>query len=147
MVTQHPSIEPNYPATYRVPKNGIIMWSGTIATIPSGWVICDGNNGTPNLLNRFIKSVVNASTNPGTTGGAATHTHAGHDTHATHSTHIDHPIGGTADDSGTATVGYPFQNNHAAKSHDAHDAHDAHSAHDTPNSEPAYYALAFIMKT
>jgi hypothetical protein len=36
------------------PTGGIIMWSGTIATIPSGWALCDGNNGTPNLVNRFI---------------------------------------------------------------------------------------------
>lgn len=32
----------------------ILMWSGTIATIPSGWYLCDGNNGTPNLTNKFI---------------------------------------------------------------------------------------------
>jgi hypothetical protein len=32
----------------------IMMWSGTIATIPSGWVLCDGNNSTPDLRNRFI---------------------------------------------------------------------------------------------
>ena len=33
-----------------VPAGGIIMWAGTIANIPTGWLICDGNNGTPNLL-------------------------------------------------------------------------------------------------
>lgn len=32
----------------------IMMWSGTIATIPSGWVLCDGTNSTPDLRNRFI---------------------------------------------------------------------------------------------
>jgi hypothetical protein len=32
----------------------IIMWSDTIDTIPDGWVICDGNNGTPDLRDRFI---------------------------------------------------------------------------------------------
>ena len=36
------------------PSGGIIMWSGTIATIPSGWYLCDGTNGTPNLTNRFV---------------------------------------------------------------------------------------------
>ncbi|NDO82514.1 hypothetical protein CJP72_17535 [Citrobacter sp. NCU1] len=30
----------------------IMMFSGT--TIPQGWVLCDGNNGTPNLIDRFI---------------------------------------------------------------------------------------------
>jgi hypothetical protein len=32
----------------------IIMWSGTIATIPSGWALCDGASGTPDLRNRFV---------------------------------------------------------------------------------------------
>jgi hypothetical protein len=36
------------------PSGGIIMWSGTIATIPSGWYLCNGSNGTPDLRNRFI---------------------------------------------------------------------------------------------
>lgn len=29
------------------------MWCGTYSTVPQGWVICDGTNGTPNLTNRF----------------------------------------------------------------------------------------------
>jgi len=52
------------------PKGGFVtMWSGTIAAIPTGWSICDGNNGTPNLLDRFVVSVPNAVTDPGATGG------------------------------------------------------------------------------
>lgn len=53
------------------PTGGIIMWSGLLSAIPSGWVLCDGNNGTPNLLAKFVKGVANASTDPGATGGAA----------------------------------------------------------------------------
>jgi hypothetical protein len=37
-----------------VPKGIIVMWSGSIDTIPNGWVLCDGNNGTPDLTRRFI---------------------------------------------------------------------------------------------
>lgn len=37
-----------------LPTGGIILWSGTIATIPAGWALCDGTNGTPDLRNRFI---------------------------------------------------------------------------------------------
>lgn len=33
----------------RVPANGIIVWSGTTANIPSGWAYCDGTLGTPDL--------------------------------------------------------------------------------------------------
>lgn len=36
------------------PIGGIIMWSGSIVTIPTNWHLCDGTNGTPNLTNRFI---------------------------------------------------------------------------------------------
>ena len=37
-----------------VPSGVITMWSGTIATIPSGWLLCNGSSGTPDLRNRFI---------------------------------------------------------------------------------------------
>lgn len=37
-----------------LPTGAIIAWSGT--EIPEGWVICDGNNNTPNLINKFIKA-------------------------------------------------------------------------------------------
>jgi hypothetical protein len=56
-------------ATASVPSGVIVMWSGTLATIPTGWALCNGANGTPNLLDRFILSV-NTSENPGSTGGA-----------------------------------------------------------------------------
>jgi hypothetical protein len=37
-----------------VPIGGIIMWSGSIATIPGGWALCNGSSGTPDLRDRFI---------------------------------------------------------------------------------------------
>ncbi len=57
------------------PQYGILIWTGTIANIPSGFVICDGNNSSPNLLAKFLEGVATAATNPGTTGGSLTHTH------------------------------------------------------------------------
>lgn len=36
------------------PVGGIIMWSGAINAIPTGWNLCDGSNGTPNLSGQFI---------------------------------------------------------------------------------------------
>lgn len=36
------------------PVGGIVMWSGSIATIPSGWFLCDGSNSTPDLRDRFV---------------------------------------------------------------------------------------------
>jgi microcystin-dependent protein len=57
--------------TYRVPAGGIIMWSGAVVAIPSGWVICDGANGTPDLRNRFLVGAGDTYA-VGATGGAAT---------------------------------------------------------------------------
>ena len=48
-----------------MPVGSIIMFNGKAEEIPSGWAICDGTNGTPNLLDRFIL----ASTYCGGTGG------------------------------------------------------------------------------
>jgi hypothetical protein len=37
-----------------IPSGGIIMWSGSIASIPAGWYLCDGLNSTPDLRDRFV---------------------------------------------------------------------------------------------
>jgi microcystin-dependent protein len=52
-----------------VPSGSIIMWSGSIASIPSGWLLCNGSSGTPDLRDRFV---VGAGTTyaVGATGGA-----------------------------------------------------------------------------
>ena len=42
------------PEVGSVPSGGIIMWSGAIASIPAGWFLCDGANGTPDLRDRFV---------------------------------------------------------------------------------------------
>lgn len=52
----------------------ITPYSGDVSNIPEGWVLCDGNNGTPNLLGKFLKGVSSASKNPGDTGGSETKT-------------------------------------------------------------------------
>jgi hypothetical protein len=38
-----------------VPAGAIIMWSGVVGAIPAGWYLCDGTNGTPNLVDRFVR--------------------------------------------------------------------------------------------
>jgi len=37
-----------------LPIGSIIMWQNEIEEAPSGWSICDGNNGTPDLRGKFI---------------------------------------------------------------------------------------------
>jgi microcystin-dependent protein len=51
-----------------IPQGLIIAYSGSLANIPSGWAICDGN-GTPNLVNRFIQGWDPNSSNVGDVGG------------------------------------------------------------------------------
>ena len=46
------------------PIGGIVIWSGAANAIPSGWVLCDGNNSTPDLRNKFV---VGANTSTGDT--------------------------------------------------------------------------------
>jgi microcystin-dependent protein len=50
-------------------KGMILMWSGTIGTIPNGWALCDGTKGTPDLRSRFI---VGASTPGGSLAAGLT---------------------------------------------------------------------------
>jgi len=54
----------------RIPPGLIAMWSGSVANIPSGWALCDGRNGTPDLRDRFIVGA-GGSYNVGDTGGAS----------------------------------------------------------------------------
>lgn len=54
-----------------VPVGGILMWSGIVTTIPSGYALCDGSNGTPDLRGKFIIGA-GGSYSPAATGGAAT---------------------------------------------------------------------------
>ena len=37
-----------------LPVGVITLWSGASSAIPSGWALCNGSNGTPDLRNRFI---------------------------------------------------------------------------------------------
>lgn len=52
----------------------ILLWSGSIATIPMGWVLCNGSNGTPDLRSRFVTGAGGAL-NPGDNSPVGTHTH------------------------------------------------------------------------
>ena len=78
------------PAAGGLPAGLICMWHGLLANIPTGWVLCDGGNGTPDLRSKFVKGAA-AGVDPGATGGAATHTHANHASHThTYSQIVNH---------------------------------------------------------
>lgn len=44
----------NFVGVENFPSGGIIIWSGSSASIPSGWYLCDGNNSTPDLRDKFV---------------------------------------------------------------------------------------------
>ena len=56
-----------------VPSGIIAVWSGSEGSIPSGWYLCNGSNGTPDLRNRFIVGAGSGSSySVGNTGGSNT---------------------------------------------------------------------------
>jgi len=67
-----------------------MLWSGAVVDIPTGWVLCDGNNGTPDLRDKFVVGAGN-SYNPGDTGGSGSHIHS-----YTAPSHFHALLGGTA---------------------------------------------------
>jgi microcystin-dependent protein len=132
------------------------MWSGTITAIPTGWALCNGQNGTPNLQDKFIVGAGSGYV-VGATGGSADATLASHG-HTASSivtdpghTHIvsrsDYPTpsnGGwslrSAGDNGTMsssknTTGITVSTTITPSGVSA-----------TGKNLPPYYALAFIMK-
>lgn len=96
----------------------IVMWSGLIAAIPAGWIICDGNGGTPNLLARFVEGVATAATNPGTTGG------------------------NTSKTTGTGAIDANVLESGAASSRNT-----LTHTHTIADIRPLFYDIAFLMKT
>jgi microcystin-dependent protein len=68
---------------YLVPSGIIVMWKGSVASIPDGWALCNGSNGTPDLRDRFIVGArqddggvakTNVTGSLTQTGGEVTHT-------------------------------------------------------------------------
>ena len=139
-----------------IPAGGIIMWSGATNAIPSGWVICDGNNSTPDLRNRFVVGASDSTgdtsypgLSPDATGGSAdavvvqhrhlpqtlnnmTSTEAGGNTLAVNNTLVGNYGAGSG--SGLGQLG----NRHFMQNE---------GVSGTNKNLPPYYALAYIMKT
>lgn len=64
------------------PLGIICLWLGSLASVPSGWALCDGSAGTPDLRSRFIRAAVAGGGDVGTVGGASTHSHSNGTTHS-----------------------------------------------------------------
>tara|TARA_A100000171_G_scaffold50274_1_gene61237 strand:- start:1027 stop:1512 length:486 start_codon:yes stop_codon:yes gene_type:complete len=121
-----------------VPSGVIAMWHGASNAIPSGWVICDGNNSTPNLTDKFIKSASSAGgTGGGTTSGATTLSTAQMPAH-THT--LDNYVTGSVNHAGgnrNTLLGGTWTTSSTGGG----------GSHTHTQAEPVYFALIFIMKT
>ena len=136
----------------------IMLWSGSVGSIPSGWVLCDGTNSTPNLTDKFVIGA-GSTYDPDDTGGSAdaivvSHTHTasssvtdpGHShTYSRFSTASPYnqtnslvdPSGSYQDNTTeTATTGISVST-----------TVDSAGSSGTNANLPPYYALAYIMKT
>lgn len=150
--------------TATAPSGAIGLWAGTLSNIPSGWVVCDGNNGTPNLLDRFVQGVPNSSTDPGSTGGAnnktlsvsqiPSHTHSHDSTTSTDGSH-SHDVDAFADSSGKINDTESLSNaNSGTENHTSSDGSHTHNSGisntgggSSYDNRPPFYEIAFIMKS
>jgi len=122
-----------------LPSGAIIIWSGAENAIPTGYVLCNGQNSTPNLLARFVfGGGTGSGYSVGDQGGAATHTL----TEAQMPSHVHHVYLAT-DNSGPYGSIYASGNNNAQGAV-ATTSKGSGSAH---NNMPPYYVLCYIMKT
>jgi hypothetical protein len=132
-----------------IKTKGIIgLWLGTTATIPKGWVLCDGTNSTKDLRDKFIK----IGDPSGANGGANTNSHTtithGHNATGTH-THT-----ATTDANGTANYYANSGTTHGNNAH-THSISTTSSqttaltngdipATSTDSNQPAYRTAAYI---
>ena len=139
-----------------IPSGAIILWSGSIASIPSGWLLCNGASGTPDLRDRFVVGA-GSTYAVGATGGSAdatlvSHSHTatssvsdpGHQhtyqlssdgTSAVNAAQNGSPVLGNGT-TGTSTTGISVSTSINTVGSSATNA-----------NLPPYYALAYIMKS
>lgn len=140
-------------AVYAVPAGGIIMWSGSVGSIPTGWFLCNGANGTPNLLDRFV--IAAGSTYAvAATGGSAnaivvshTHTTTVTDPGHVHAFSADQQVLSASGFYGGGPVGITQTNNTSSAVTGISVANSTTGSSGTNANLPPYYALAFIMKS
>ena len=142
-----------------IPTGGIMIWSGLLADVPSGWAVCNGSQGTPNLQNLFVIGTNAVSTvNSGNTNNQVTittanlpeHVHTGTTTAggASHNHGFSLARGGTGPTSMTSTTD---QGNNTNKSTEDNLHSHLISTQSTGLGQPItiippYYALFYIMK-
>jgi hypothetical protein len=135
-----------------IPSGGIIIWSGSAAAIPTGWVLCNGSNSTPDLRDKFVVGA-GSTYAVGATGGSANAIVVSH-THSISDSGHNHDIVTRNGGSGTIYIDY---NNTQAGSTLINVAEtttettgitvNSFGSSGTNANLPPYYALCYIMKT
>ncbi len=137
-----------------LPSGCIVLWSGSVASIPSGWYLCNGSNGTPDLRNRFIVGAGSTYAVGGTGGSAdaivVSHTHTATDSGHTHSFTAIAQAGADGG-SGALVGGIQNTSNDGSYTGTTGSGTASISVSTTGSSGtnanlPPYYALAYIMK-
>jgi microcystin-dependent protein len=141
----------------------IMMWSGSIATIPTGWLLCNGSSGTPDLRNTFIvgaysdnvgvanTTITGSSTQTGGSKDAivVSHTHTATSTDSGHThTYINGSTSaGYRVDGASGPAGYfgDLGTTNSGNANISTTIASSGSSGTNANLVP-YYALAFIMK-
>lgn len=128
-----------------IPSGIISMWSGPVVDIPTGWALCNGQGGTPDLRNRFILGA-GSTYAPGATGGSlATNTGATTLTVAQMPAHSHNVYAIWADDGDTRTCrlsNYTPIDRPSGLTTSA----GGGGSHTHTLTVPPYYALCYIMK-
>lgn len=131
----------------------IIIWSGSSATIPSGWLLCDGSSSTPDLRNRFVVGATSTYA-VGATGGSAnavvvSHTHSATVTDPGH-VHTQNRYRVATNASGIAAFTVDTDTSSANISSAVTGITVSNSTEGVSGTNanlPPYYALCYIMKT
>jgi hypothetical protein len=132
----------------------IMLWSGSAASIPSGWLLCNGASSTPDLRDRFVVGAGSTYAVDGT-GGSADAVVVSH-THTATSTVTDPGHNHTANVFASGGVYAAFSNIAGPQTVTTSTATTGITVATTNASEgvsgvganrPPYYALCYIMKT
>ena len=122
-----------------IPSGVIMMWSGAQNAIPTGFVLCDGQNSTPDLRNRFVVGATDTYS-VGATGGA-TSTNAVLGSFVVYTGSEDNP--NQVQDASSSYNGIHNKNSRDRHQHGT----DINHTHSNISTLPPYYALCYIMKT
>lgn len=151
--------------TSYLPAGVILLWSGAISAIPSGWVLCNGSNSTPDLRNRFVVGA-GSTYAVGATGGSAdavvvSHSHTASSSSSSSVSDPGHshttqgngaPNGGGAGQAYTSGTNQPPHTINASTTGISVSTSTSTTVNSTGVSGtnanlPPYYALAYIMKS